>query len=149
MVVLNAAARNVIDAQRGKHDVYVFPVEGGVMHRMNNSAWDSATDRAADCFELETGKVAEWRFRNLRVHDLKHTFGRRLRAARVSNETRKVLLGHANGNITTDYSDAEIEELINAAEKVSDVGVSKPTLTLLRSVNMQSHAKATQEIKMG
>ena len=148
VVVLNTVARNVIEAQRGKHEAYVFPVGGGVMHRMNNSAWDSATNRAADCFELETGKVAEWGFRNLRVHDLKHTFGRRLSAARVSNETRKVLLGHANGDITTDYSDAEIEELINAAEKVSDAGVSKPTLTLFRSINMQSHAKVTQEIKM-
>ena len=146
--MLNAAARNVIDVQRRKHDVYVLPEGGGVMHRINNSAWDSATDRAADSFQLETGKVAEWGFRNLRVHDLKHTFGRRLSAARVSNETRKVLLGYANGDITTDYSDAEIEELINAAEKVSDAGVSKPTLTLFRSINMQSHAKVTQEIKM-
>ena len=37
----------------------------------------------------------------VRVHDLKHTFGRRLRAAGVPVETRKVLLGHRNGDITT------------------------------------------------
>jgi hypothetical protein len=30
-------------------------------------------------------------FRNVRVHDLKHTFGRRLRAAGVPLETRRVL----------------------------------------------------------
>ena len=149
VVVLNAIARNVIEAQRGKHDVYVFPVDGGAMHRINNSAWDSATSRAADCIESETGKAANWGFRNLRVHDLKHTFGRRLRAAAVTKETRKVLLGHANGDITTDYSEAEIEELINAAEKVCETSVSRPTLTLLRSANTQSHAKVTQELKMG
>lgn len=149
VVVLNTVARNVIEAQRGKHNVYVFPVGGDAMHRMNNSAWDSATKRAADRIERETGKVADWGFLHLRVHDLKHTFGRRLRAAAVTKETRKVLLGHTNGDITTDYSEAEIEELINAAEKVSDAGVSKPTLTLLRSRNTLSHAKVTQEIKTG
>ena len=33
-------------------------------------------------------------FRNVRVHDLKHTFGQRLRAAGVSFEDRQDLLGH-------------------------------------------------------
>ena len=75
-----------------------------------------------------------------RLHDLKHTFGRRLRAAGVTLETRKVLLGHTNGDITTHYSGAELNELILAAEKVCYSGVSKPTLTLLRSANTQSHA---------
>ncbi len=37
----------------------------------------------------------------VRVHDLKHTFGRRLRAAGVSFEDRQDLLGHRLGKITT------------------------------------------------
>jgi integrase len=67
------------------------------------------------------------------VHNLKHTFGRRLRAAGVSHETRQVLLGHKNGDITTDYSGAELLELMNAANRVchrSESGKS-PALTLL------------------
>ncbi len=56
----------------------------------------------------------------VRVHDLKHTFGRRLRAAGVPLETRKVLLGHRNGDITTHYSAPELEELLEAANKVCE-----------------------------
>ena len=56
----------------------------------------------------------------VRVHDLKHTFGRRLRAANVPLETRKVLLGHRNGDITTHYSAPELEELILAVNKVCE-----------------------------
>jgi hypothetical protein len=71
----------------------------------------------------------------VRVHDLKHTFGRRLRAKGVSHETRQVLLGHKNGQITTHYSAAEIGELIDAVEKVSWSGTSAPTLTLINNEN--------------
>ena len=71
----------------------------------------------------------------MRVHDLKHTFGRRLRAKGVSHETRQVLLGHKNGQITTHYSATEIGELIDAVEKVSWSGSSAPTLTLIKNEN--------------
>lgn len=39
-----------------------------------------------------------------RVHDLKHTLGRRLRTAGVLLETRKVLRGDKTGDITSHYS---------------------------------------------
>jgi hypothetical protein len=69
----------------------------------------------------------------IRVHDLKHTFGRRLRAAGVPLETLKILLGHKNGDITTHYSAAELGELLAAAEKVTDRGIAQtPALTLIR-----------------
>ena len=48
---------------------------------------------------------------------LKHTFGRRLRAAGVSFEDRQDLLGHKSRRITTHYSEAEVANLIAAAEK--------------------------------
>ncbi len=71
---------------------------------------------------------------NVRVHDLKHTFGRRLRAAGVSHEDRQVLLGHTNGNVTTHYSAAELSQLIDAANKVTeDLSRKTPALTLIRS----------------
>lgn len=73
-------------------------------------------------------------FSRVRVHDLKHTFGRRLRAAGVPLETRKVLLGHTNGDITTYYSAAELEELLRGAEKVcvGDNPHKIPTLVILK-----------------
>lgn len=73
---------------------------------------------AIDHYEEAFGYPAPQGFRTLHVHDLKHTFGRRLRAAGVSLETRKVLLGHKNGDITTHYSAPEIQELIDAANRV-------------------------------
>ncbi len=57
-------------------------------------------------------------FAKVRVHDLKHTYGRRLRSAGVALETRKVLLGHKNGDITTHYSAAEIGELLAASSRI-------------------------------
>ena len=69
----------------------------------------------------------------VRVHDLKHTFGRRLRAARVGFEDRQDLLGHKAGRITTHYSAAEIGDLIAAANKGCEAkqGINASTLTLL------------------
>ncbi|WP_139176792.1 tyrosine-type recombinase/integrase [Nitrosospira multiformis] len=67
------------------------------------------------------------------MHDLKHTFGRRLRSAGVSLETRKVLLGHKNGGITSHYSAPEIGELIDAANKVCGTDSRKtPALVILK-----------------
>ncbi len=66
------------------------------------------------------------------MHDLKHTFGRWLRAASVPLETRKVLLGHRNGDITSHYSAPEIEELLVAVNRVCEVNPGKiPSLTIL------------------
>jgi len=86
---------------------------------MNNTAWQSARKKA----ELS----------QVRVHDLKHTFGRRLRNAGVSLETRKVLLGHKTGYITSHYSAQELAELIRAANAVLKTQES----TLLRVVTKQ------------
>ena len=136
LVVLNRIARSVVEAQRGQHPEYVFtfvPKRGKAkpgerqevptpapVFRMNNSAWKNARVRAADKWEEQNGTPAPEAFRRVRVHDLKHTFGRRLRAAGVSFEDRQDLLGHKNGRITTHYSGPELSNLIAAAEKVCD-----------------------------
>jgi integrase len=75
---------------------------------MNNTAWQNARKDAAENYMERFGKEAPWGFAHIRIHDLKHTFGRRLRAARVPFETRQVLLGHKNGSITTHSSATEI-----------------------------------------
>jgi hypothetical protein len=66
-------------------------------------------------------------------HDLKHICRRRLRAAGVSFEDRQDLLGRKSGRITTHYSQAELENLIAAADKVCPLPSRKtPALVLLR-----------------
>ena len=70
---------------------------------------------------------------HVRVHDLKHTFGCRQRAAGVSFEDRQDLLGHKSGRITTHYSSAELRHLIKAANTVCQRS-GAPTLTVLRLV---------------
>lgn len=48
-------------------------------------------------------------------------------------ETRKALLGHTDGDITTQYSAAEIDELRKAAERIVNQCVAQtPTLSLVR-----------------
>ncbi|HHT9885345.1 TPA: site-specific integrase, partial [Legionella pneumophila] len=77
-----------------------------------------------------------------RVHDLKHTFGRRLRAAGVSFEDRQDLLGHRSGRITTHYSSAELQNLFEAANRVCEKQKSGVVLTLLRNTNFKTRKVA-------
>jgi hypothetical protein len=79
----------------------------------------------------------------VRVHDLKHTFGRRLRAVGVSFEDRQDLLGHKSARITTHYSAAELLNLWDAANKVCETQ-ERPTLTLLRTPALPSRVKVAQ-----
>jgi integrase len=100
---------------------------------MHNNGWQAARARAAQKYQAELGEPPPEGFRNIRVHDLKHTFGRRLRAAGVSLETRKVLLGHTTGDITSHYSAPELAELIEAANRVCAPQSGKtPALTLIK-----------------
>ncbi len=158
LVVLNEVARSVVNSCRGIHPEWVFTYKGNPVGRMNNSAWDKARVRAAMKLYEASGKTIPVNFiqqgqrgiliteelkifmesvmpgySNVRVHDLKHTFGRRLRAAGVALETRKVMLGHKNGDITSHYSAPEIEELLEAANRVCLAkSVKSPSMTLLK-----------------
>jgi len=55
------------------------------------------------------------------VHDLKHTYGHRLRVAGVGFEDRKVHLGHKSDHVTTHYSAPEIGALIEASERACEL----------------------------
>ena len=122
LVVLNCIAASVINSQRGRDPTHVFVRRGKPVSRMLNSAWLRARARAG--------------LPQVRVHDLKHTFGRRLRAAGVSFEDRQDLLGHRSGRITTHYSGAELSKLIEAANLVCDRGTNeRPELVVLRRLS--------------
>jgi integrase len=118
LVTLNRVARSVVEGKRGQHGTHVFTFRNAPVQHMLNSAWKSARVRAG--------------LKRVRVHDLKHTFGRRLRAAGVSFEDRQDLLGHRSGRITTHYSAAELCRLIEAAEKVCDRDGRWPEMVVLR-----------------
>ncbi|WP_052316097.1 tyrosine-type recombinase/integrase [Desulfomonile tiedjei] len=107
VVVLNRVALSVIEEVRGDHPEFVFSYKGRQVKKMYGRAWRKARQKVglSEC----------------RVHDLKHTFGRRLRGADVPEEDRKDLMGHKHGrSITTHYSMAEITKLIAYANRVCD-----------------------------
>jgi integrase len=118
LVVLNQAAELVVAQRRGQHREFVFSYNGRPVRRMLNTAWKRA--------RLKVGMP------QLRVHDLKHTFGRRLRAAGVGFEDRQDLLGHKSARITTHYSAAELARLIEAANRVCERSDRRPEIVVLR-----------------
>ena len=118
IVPLNSVARSIVASRRDNKSEYVFDFKGRKLERMNNRAWRMA--REAN--ELKS----------VRVHDMRHTFGMRLRAAVVSIEDRQDLFGHHAGRITTHYSKVEISRLIDCVELLCET--RKPELTLIRRV---------------
>ncbi|PTB92441.1 hypothetical protein C9974_12630 [Marinobacter sp. B9-2] len=92
--------------QRGKHEHQVFTFSGRPVASIFNNAWRKRRKKAG--------------LTHVRGHDLRHTFGRRLRAAGVSEETRAELLGHKRGSVTTHYSAAEVAELVKAVELIAE-----------------------------
>lgn len=116
LVVCNSVAMSVINSVRGDHRERVFTYGGKPVTRIHNSAW-------------KRGRTAAGLPR-FRVHDLKHTFGHRLRAAGVSFEDRQDLLGHKSQRITTHYSAPDIDRLLLAAEKVVNMR-QEPSLRLV------------------
>ena len=92
LVVLNRTAISLVKDVRGIHPNYIFTYNGKRIWKMNNTGWRK---------ERMKGGLPQ-----VRVHDLKHKFGRRLRAADVLFEDGQDLIGHRSGRITTHYSAA-------------------------------------------
>jgi integrase len=118
VVILNDAAWSMVRAQRGVDPIWVFPCRGQRMGTMNNTAWQRARQ--------EVG------LRAVRVHDLRHTFACRLRAAGVSAEDREALLGHANHSMAGHYASADVGRLLKQANLVLN---RQETRTVLRVAN--------------
>jgi integrase len=115
VVILNDAAWSIVQTQRSQHPIWVFPYRGKRIARMNNTAWKRAREKAG--------------LRAARIHDLRHTFASRLRAAGVTAEDRQTLLGHANSSMAGHYASADIGRLIQQANLVLE---RTATRTLLR-----------------
>ncbi len=135
LIVLNSIARSVVESRRGEHAQYVFTYRGAPVRQMSNTGWRKARRKIG--------------LPQLRVHDLKHTFGRRLRAAGVSFEDRQDLLGHRSGRITTHYSAAELGRLIEAAERVCTRDNRRPELVILRGCVLSDSRKTPASTILG
>jgi integrase len=132
VLVLNDAAWSIVKACRGQHRQFVFvyrrertknldlapAMEYRRIETMNNTAWQ----RARELVGLS----------KVRVHDLRHTFGQRLRDAGVSEEDRALLLGHAIEGMPQHYATATVARLVEAANQVQH---TVDRTTLLRVVN--------------
>ncbi|MBT2322913.1 tyrosine-type recombinase/integrase [Variovorax paradoxus] len=125
VLVLNDAAWKIVEECRGRNEEYVFTFKppGKDKKRtrigtLNNNGWQ----RARASIGLE----------KVRVHDLRHTFGQRLRDAGVAEEDRALLLGHAIEGMPQHYATATVGRLVEAANKVK---LTFDRTTLLRVVN--------------
>ena len=140
-VVINSRAKEVINELRQREGEYVITYKHGYSFKpygtLNTSSWKKAVKEIGlgDC----RGEGDHFR-----IHDLRHTFGTRLRAQGIGLEDRKDLLGHKRGkedDITTHYSGAETGHLIQCAEELvkwydrtaPSVYVKTASVTRLRS----------------
>lgn len=106
VLVCNTVAQSIIESQRSKDDVYVFPYQGHRIETMNSNAWQRARRQAG--------------IPDLHIHDLRHTVGMRLREAGVREETIADILWHTRQGMTAHYSVAQIDELVEALNRITD-----------------------------
>lgn len=132
VLILNDVAWRIVEECRGAHDEFVFvwrrervvnldeePVmEFAPIGSMNNTGFQSARKAAG--------------LAGVRVHDLRHTFGQRLRDAGVLEEDRALLLGHAIEGMPQHYAAATVARLVDAANRANK---TRDRTTLLRVVN--------------
>ena len=118
VVILNDAAWSIVQSQRGQHPLWVFTYRGHPVGTMNNNGWQQARRDAG--------------LRAVRVHDLRHTFACRLRAAGVSAEDRAALLGHATQSMVGHYASADVGRLLRESNLVLN---RQETRTVLRVAN--------------
>jgi integrase len=111
-LICNRVAQSIIEEQRSKHPEFVFTYQRGKLHEphavetMNNNGWQ----RARKAVGLQ----------DVRVHDLRHTVGMRLREAGVREETISDILWHSRGTMTSHYSVAQVRELLDALNLITD-----------------------------
>jgi integrase len=114
VLVSNSVAQSIIESVRAMHPQFVFvyshPRHKAQNYRpietMNNTAWQSWRKRCG--------------LHGFRVHDLRHTAGMRLREAGVPESTRADILWHSHAGMTAHYSVAQVVEIREALEKITD-----------------------------
>jgi len=144
-VVCNSVAQRIVDGVRGQHEEFVFvwrrertknidkePVMPyAPVTTMNNTAWQNARRKAG--------------LADVHVHDLRHTVGMRLREAGVREETIADVLWHSRRGMTAHYSAAQVRELRQALELISEEsGRANASLRMLSQEARAARAQGAQ-----
>lgn len=109
-VILNSIARRVVEQMRDGHfqgkkrEGYVFPKM--TVNKVLNRAWVDAG--LPDDPYIKKG-----------IHNLRHTFGHRLRSCGVEEEDRDLLLGHHSRDLTQHYAASDVPRLGELVERVT------------------------------
>lgn len=124
-VICNSIARRCVEIERkwqAKHGAsdYVFPRKR--CPSSNGKTWITAWTKAGMPPDplIKRG-----------IHNLRHTFAHRLRAAGVPEEDRNSLLGHNNHSLAQHYAMPDIRRLLDAAELVTE----RRETTVIRSAH--------------
>lgn len=104
-LILNRLARKEIESLRSRHPELVF----GEMRGVTNKAWYRAWKEAGLPLDSDRKKG---------VHNLRHTFGKRLRDAGVDERDVQDLLHHMPKNVTRHYSEPELKKLKECLERI-------------------------------
>jgi len=141
VVVLNSVCEGIINRLSPARTCdHVFTYQGRSLVTMRNDGWLNAVTKASRQYESVFGVPCPTEFRRLRIHDLRHTVGRRLRAVDVPDLEIASILGHNSGRqITAHYADGEIARLHTHLEKITQPGFqSSPTLRIVASSSITS-----------
>jgi integrase len=123
VLILNDKAWALVERRRGEHSKFVFTWAGPNHERDRVGTINTAAYQKA---RSDVGLA------RVRVHDLRHTFGQRLRDAGVSEEDRALLLGHAVAGMPQHYASATVARLVEVANRVA---LTRDRTTLLRVAN--------------
>ncbi|CAN7257170.1 tyrosine-type recombinase/integrase [Variovorax sp. LjRoot84] len=132
VLILNDVAWKIVEACRGRHEEFVFVYRRERVKNFDQApamAYQPVATMNNTAFQLAR-KTAS--LERVRVHDLRHTFGQRLRDAGVSEEDRALLLGHAIEGMPQHYATATIERLVKMANRAN---TARDRTTVLRVVN--------------
>lgn len=143
VLVLNDVAWAIVQKRRGIHPDYVFTYP----KRVKDEGWTKKNKLShIEQVRFETQNNTGFQkartkagIPGARVHDLRHTFGQRLRDAGVPEEDRSLLLGHAVDGMAQHYATATLERLLEAANSVL---ARRDRTMVLRVVGQESRARS-------
>lgn len=134
IVVLNPVALEIINGRRlHEGSGYVFTYNDTPLSRMRNDGWLNAVKHATRQYKSIFGCDCPAGFAALRIHDLRHTVGRRLRVSGATDMDIADVLGHTKRSVSRHYSDVEIAHLFRLLSKIAMPTVpASPTLSLVQ-----------------
>jgi len=114
---MNDTVTEIIRAQIGKHERYVFTYRGQPIKQLNTKAWKAALKRAG---------IEDYRW-----HDNRHTWATQLRLAGVDVADIQELGGWKSESMVKRYATVDLKHLAEKAARLD--AVLRPTLTLVKS----------------